>query len=129
MKTMRVFLRSARSWGLAAVAVALSSGAVGCAHHVRLVDPSMSAENLWVCRTTSGPEACQRSTVDDPAQSNASGTAFVTLPRACNGRYREIFVRDAHSSEPVAFVRCAAASNAGGSMGGGATPTIPSPTP
>lgn len=45
--------------------------------------------------------------VDDPAQTNQSGTSFVNMPKECHGRFNDITVLDADSGEPHVIVTCA----------------------
>lgn len=114
-----------RSTHLAWVFPALLLADTGCAHHVRLISPSTPDSSTYVCRTTNGAPNCQPSTVVDPAMANAARTAFVTLPRECNGRIQQILVRDADSSSPEVYVTCAAVVNDTGTFGS----TTPPPPP
>jgi hypothetical protein len=84
--------------------VLMSTLAGGCAHHVRLQVPGTSPAARYTCTQTGG---CKPLAVDDPAATNPSGTSFVNLPAECHGRFNDITIIDADSSEPHVLVTCA----------------------
>jgi hypothetical protein len=88
--------------------------AAACAHHVQLKVPETerAAGPGYVCSATTHSEAkCKDATEVDPAQQNQSGTAFVILPPQCEGRFHQVTIEDADSSEPTVHVLCAAQEN------------------
>lgn len=101
--------RSVGHWvKLAPLAAAL--GALGCGgQHLKLAAPNASAGSSYECWEGSGCAPAQGTELDGIDQSTAK---TFQLPEQCLGRVQSIVVLDADSSDPVAYVTCAAASNA-----------------
>ena len=98
--------------GRLAVLIWMAVASSACQRHVRLEFPDSSASEEYVCQVTeSEQERCEPRTVIDPAQDNRQGTVFVTLPRACGGRFHQIIIHDAGSSTPTVAVKCAPPEN------------------
>ncbi len=93
---------------LAPLAVALS--ALGCGgQHLKLAAPDAAPGPSYECWEGSGCAPAQGTELDGIDQSNAK---TFQLPEQCSGRVQSIVVLEADSSEPVAYVTCAAASKA-----------------
>jgi hypothetical protein len=73
---------------------------------VRLVAPDTTAASRYSCEPGDG-KICTPATTDVPSDLNQTHTAFVILPRECKGRFQQIVVIDADSSEPKVDVTCA----------------------
>lgn len=82
----------------------------GCSHHVRLVFPETEKASRYICRE--GDDPCEPATSDIPSERNQSGTTQITMPKQCGGRFEEIVVLDADSSDPTVDVTCAAGEDA-----------------
>jgi hypothetical protein len=79
-------------------------GCSGGGQNLRLAVPDTTPAQRYTCR--SGAE-CQPASEDVPE--NPAGTLFFVLPRECQGRVNQIFVRDAGSSHAELTVTCAPA--------------------
>jgi hypothetical protein len=102
-------------WSIAVAALLTLAG--GCSRHVRLVFPETEKASRYVCREGGGP--CEAATSDIPSERNRSGTTQITMPAQCGGRFQEIVVLDADSSDPTVDVTCAVADDADGATSGG----------
>ena len=91
--------------GVTLLLVATLSSACG-GHHVRLVAPDTTAGSRYSCEPGDG-KVCTPATTDVPSDLNERNTAFVILPRECKGRFQQIVVIDAGSSEPKVDATCA----------------------
>ena len=84
---------------LAALALALSA----CSRHVRLQVPQTSHAAQYSCTS----EGCTQLAEDNPSHGNQARTAQLVLPKECAGRFHEIVILNAHSSDPEVLVKCA----------------------
>lgn len=98
--------RQRNALALLAVGALASLGAAGCARHVRLMSPGTDQGARYVCTAKGG---CQPAETDVPADDNPSNTASITLPEQCAGKFHQILIVDAGSSEPTVRVTCAPA--------------------
>src|SRR5262245_3990851 len=92
-------IRDVRVFGVFAVLGCAASG-----QPLRLAVPDTTPAQRYTCRA--GAE-CQPASEDVPE--NPAGTLFFVLPRECQGRVHQIFVRDAGSSQAELTVTCAPA--------------------
>lgn len=114
-----------RIW--AAIGLA-SSTFVGCGtRQVRLEVPHTTPSSSYTCNQL----RCTGATSLVPADENRSGTAFITLPLQCRGRFHRIMIEDPSSTDPVVHATCAPAEPAHlETMGGaGAAGESSAPTP
>jgi hypothetical protein len=105
-----MLVRSSRfgvRWSWLVAGALLLSLAAGCARHVRLVFPETEKASRYICREGEAP--CEPATRDIASERNQSGTTQITMPTQCGGRFHEIVVLDADSSEPTVDVTCAPA--------------------
>ncbi len=80
--------------------------AIGCAHHVLLVEPSSPGpRGSYVCTAASG---CRADPATDESRFNQSGTSRITLPAECGNRIHRILIQNANSDQATAIVECSA---------------------
>jgi hypothetical protein len=60
---------------------------------------------------------CEDAKEDVPSDDNDKDTVFVAIPSQCKGRINEVLVKNAHSDNPIVYVRCAVAETPLGSVG------------
>lgn len=83
--------------------------------HVVVRDTNVAPERRYQCWGGKRAEAslpCVDATEDRPGQDNAANTVFVAMPSQCKGRIEEVLVKNANTSTPTVFVRCAAPESA-----------------
>lgn len=86
-------------------------GFVGCSRQVRLVVPETDYGGVaFVCTAADGedsPSTCASEGREDPSINAKSGTAFIVLPKECDGRFHELLIENADSSSPTVRASCA----------------------
>ena len=98
--------RSSRATRAAALVITLALSSACGSRHVRLVAPDTTAGPRYSCEPGDG-KICSPATTDVPSDLNQRNTAFVILPRECKGRFQQIVVINADSSEPKVDATCA----------------------
>lgn len=79
--------------------------------HVSVRDTNLSPERRYQCWGGKRAEPalpCLDATEDRPGEDNARNTVLVAMPSQCKGHIQEVLVRNANTSTPTVFVRCAA---------------------
>jgi hypothetical protein len=84
-------------------AVALLCAGCG-SQHAMLQSPSTTPGQRFSCNQARG---CEPAEVDVPTRDSVPGVVFVALPDACDGRFHQLVIYNADTSNPEVGVTCA----------------------